>query len=91
MFDFPVSWHQAIVITVIIALAVAAPSAPGFIGVFQIACVAAFLLLGLSKELATSYSIIAHAQMFIIVICYGIYLLFKYKLNLTDLRENSDV
>lgn len=87
LFDIPASVPFVVAIGVIIALAVAAPSAPGFIGVFQTACVAAFALFGFSREEAIAYSLIAHAHQFVIFVGYGVWLMFKYNLSLADLRR----
>ena len=91
LFDLPANFWHAIGLTVFLALAVAAPSAPGFVGVFQVACVLAF---GLffdkqnidTKELGTIYSILAHTAQYIVIIGYGIYLLMRYGIRLRDLR-----
>lgn len=87
MFDFKASFYQAIIVTVVVALAVAAPSAPGFIGVFQVACIAAFALLGLSKETATTYALLSHLQMYLIVIVWGTLIMLKYGLALKDFQK----
>lgn len=78
------SFDLALALSVLVALAVAAPSAPGFIGVFQAGCVGAFVLFGISKEYAMAYAIITHVFQYIIYILYGIYLIFKYGLNVRD-------
>ncbi len=80
----------AVSISVIIALAVAAPSAPGFIGVFQTACVAAFALFGISKESAIAYSIVSHAFQFILIVGYGIFLLIKNNIRFADLMHRDE-
>lgn len=74
-------------VAVIVALAVAAPSAPGFIGVYQTGCIAGFALFGVDKELAVAYSIITHVYQYVIFVCYGIYVLSKYDLKLGDLQK----
>lgn len=74
-----------ILITVTVALAVAAPSAPGFIGVYQGAILFGFTMLGLTKEKAAVFSIITHAHQYLLVILYGLYLLFTYKTNFKGL------
>jgi uncharacterized protein (TIRG00374 family) len=51
---------MALTLTSTVALAVAAPSAPGFIGVYQAACIASFQIFGLSSEMAVTYSIVTH-------------------------------
>ncbi|MGI6680435.1 MAG: lysylphosphatidylglycerol synthase transmembrane domain-containing protein [Bdellovibrionota bacterium] len=82
-FDVP-SLQLALAIVVFIAFAVAAPSAPGFIGVFQVACVAAFDLCGGQKEIAVTYSIIAHMVHYFVFVTYGVCLLAKNGMSLFD-------
>ena len=53
--------HAGIAVMVMVALAVAAPGPPGFLGTFQAGCIAALALYGVGKEQALSYSIIMHA------------------------------
>lgn len=84
------TYYQGVLITVIIALAVAAPSAPGFLGVFQAACILAFHLIGLDKESATTYALLSHLQMYIFVIGYGVFLMFKYGLKISDLKTSKN-
>lgn len=91
-FDGGGSPWLAISIAVIVALAVAAPSAPGFLGVYQTACIAGFALYGISRETAAAYSIVTHALQYIIFISYGMYVLVTSELKLTDLtaRPSND-
>jgi len=75
--------------TVILAFAVAAPSAPGFVGVFQTACVAAFLLFGYSKELALAFALITHLHQYLFMILVGGWILVSRNLRLSDLRVGA--
>lgn len=84
------SFSLAITLTVLVALAVAAPSAPGFLGIFQAGCIAAFSLFGLSKETATAYSLLNHANQFILFIGFGIYILLHYGISLKELRTATE-
>lgn len=86
LFEIPASVPFAVAIGVIIALAVAAPSAPGFIGVFQTACIAAFALFGRSYEEAVAYSLVAHAHQFVLFVAYGVWLMFKYEISFAEIR-----
>lgn len=70
------------VLTVIVALAVAAPSAPGFIGVLQTGVVASFVLMNQSKEVAFGYSLVLHAHQFLFICICGAYGLARRKLSL---------
>lgn len=90
LFDLNASTLLASAITIILALAVAAPSAPGFIGVYQTACIATFILFGINKEVAAAYAIATHAYQFVIFIVYGIIVLFKHNINLTKLKKPSE-
>lgn len=86
LFAIPASAKFAITTAVMVALAVALPSAPGFIGVYQTGCIAAFALFSVSKETAMAYSLITHIFQYLIFVPYGIWLLSKYKLSLKQLR-----
>lgn len=86
-FDIPPSLWMAVAIAVIVALAVAAPSAPGFIGIYQAGCIAGFQLFGVSEELAGAYSILTHALQFVLFILYGIYFLLSSGLSFKELRR----
>ena len=77
----------AITIAVVIALAVAAPSAPGFIGVYQAACVAGMALFGMDTSLAVAYSIVCHVYQYIVFVVYGMYVLSKTGMKLGELRS----
>ena len=81
--------YQSAVVTAIIALAVAAPSAPGFIGVIQVGCIAAFTLLGIDKESAVAFSLVSHLHMYAITIAYGIYLIFHYGIDLIKINNTN--
>ncbi len=75
----------AVTVSVVIALAVAAPSAPGFLGVYQAACLAAFAIFGISSEVAVAYSIVTHIFQYLLLVAYGIFVLFKYSLHFSDI------
>lgn len=81
------SFLFALSIGVIVALAVAAPSAPGFIGVIQVACVAAFALHGVGKEQALTYAITFHVYQYIFLVSYGTYVVARHGLNWRDIRR----
>jgi uncharacterized protein (TIRG00374 family) len=64
-------WSLALALTVISAFAVALPSMPGFIGVFQWACIGSFLLFDLPKEQAVTFSIVVHIHQYLVNILTG--------------------
>jgi len=83
----PPDWWVSVTAAVIIALAVAAPSAPGFLGVYQTACVASFALFGRSAETAVAYSIVVHGYQYILFVAYGMYVLLRDNLKLSELHR----
>lgn len=91
LFDIPGSASFSVAIGVIIALAVAAPSAPGFIGVYQTACVAAFTLFGFAQEEAIAYSLVSHVHQFVLIVVLGFVVLLRQNISLGELRGGSSV
>lgn len=83
------SFELGTITTVIIALAVAAPSAPGFLGVYQTACLAAFALFHISREQALAYSLVSHAFTYLYHCGLGALILLAKGVKLSELRESS--
>lgn len=77
-------------VNVFVALAIAAPSAPGFIGTFQVGCVAALTTIyGLDKEFALAYSVFAHSLQYIMSIVLGLIMLNYEGLKFRELSKSS--
>lgn len=64
-----------LMVTVLVALAIAAPGPPGFLGTFQIGCLAALELFGVSREAGLSYAIVAHVVQAGCIIPAGLWIL----------------
>lgn len=64
-----------LMVTVLVALAVAAPGPPGFLGTFQIGCLAALGLFEVSREAGLSYAIVAHFVQAACIIPAGLWIL----------------
>lgn len=87
--DAPASPLLAVTAAVIIALAVAAPSAPGFIGVFEAAGRAAFVALNFPGDTGVTYALIMHIFQYVLFVAYGSYILMVYDLRLKDLMPGK--
>lgn len=74
----------SVFILVILALAVAIPSAPGFIGTFHYACALGLELFGIPGEEALSVAIILHAINFFPVTIIGLFFLWRGKMSLAE-------
>lgn len=90
MFPYSHSFLQGVAICIFVALAVAAPSAPGFVGVFQAGVVAACKLFSYPEAAAQVYSIVIHATTILFFVVLGFTLLFKHNLSLGELRKAAE-
>lgn len=90
IFDLNHSVILAVTLGVFVALAVALPSAPGFVGVFQVGCVAATSLFSYPLAAAQVYSLVVHALTFILLITVGFWLLSVHDLNLFELKKAAE-
>jgi glycosyltransferase 2 family protein len=82
MFHLPI--HSALVLTAIIAIAVSVPSAPGYIGSFQLGCVVGLAMYSVSESDALAFSIVHHLAQFVATVGAGIYSLWAQKLTLRE-------
>jgi glycosyltransferase 2 family protein len=85
-FDVQPSFGLSVLTAVMVALAVAAPSAPGFIGVYQAGCVLAFSLYGVKKEAAMAYAIFTHLYQYVMILALGVLSLVRNNVKLDELR-----
>jgi glycosyltransferase 2 family protein len=80
----------SIVVTAIVAIAVSAPSAPGYIGAFQVGCTLSLAIFGVSKSDAFAYSIVLHVTQFVGVVTAGLYSLAREGMTLRQIEEVSE-
>lgn len=90
LFGFDEGFVSGQITNLTIALAVAAPSAPGFIGTFHLGCFAALtLFFGYSDDIATTYALIIHAINMLFNGGAGAWASYKRGLSLSELRGSS--
>jgi uncharacterized protein (TIRG00374 family) len=93
LFMFPHEQHSlllSVTLCVFVSLAVALPSAPGFVGVFQMGCIAAASLFAYPLAAAQLYSIIIHLLSFLFVIGLGFWVLTIHDLTLFELKRAAE-
>lgn len=78
-----------VTVCVMIALAVAAPGAPGFVGTFQLGCVVALALFGYPEEFGVAYSIVLHALQAVTVVVCGFFILHRRGLRISDISRRA--
>lgn len=86
-FGYVLPFTVSLFILVILALTVAIPSAPGFIGTFHYACAMGLELFKIPQGEALSIAIVLHAINFFPVTLLGFYFLWKNKLSLSDMER----
>ncbi|MEJ6701645.1 MAG: lysylphosphatidylglycerol synthase transmembrane domain-containing protein [Akkermansiaceae bacterium] len=88
-FGVEASMWVGVTLCVMIALAVAAPGAPGFVGTFQLGCVVALALFDYPEEFGVAYSIVLHALQAATVVVCGFVILHRRGLNLSDISKKA--
>lgn len=86
-FGLGLGTYAAVFFLVVTAFSVAVPSTPGFVGTFEAAGAGAMMLLGMDKESALGFAILAHAASFIPVTLVGFIFLYRENLSLSGIRE----
>ncbi len=82
MFHLPL--QSALVLTAIVAIAVSVPSAPGYIGSFQLGCVVALAIYSVSESDALAFSLVHHLVQFVAIVGAGLYSLWAQNLSLRE-------
>jgi hypothetical protein len=77
----------SLVLTAVVAIAVSVPSAPGYIGSFQLGCVLGLAIFDISKNDAIAFSIVVHLTQFVSVIAAGLYSLWKENISLREVES----
>jgi glycosyltransferase 2 family protein len=89
-FGFKLSVFNGFAITVIIALGVILPAAPGFIGTFHYACKIGLVAFGVSDADALSYAILLHFFQMMPVVLLGLAMLPFQKVSLPGIIQHAD-
>ena len=76
--------------TITLSGLVVAPT-PGFVGVYQVFCVAALWIYGVEKSLATTFSLVLHAGQLIFTIVLGVVFLILEGVGLRELIKQSQM
>ena len=80
----------AFVLQGIVALGVAIPSSPGFLGVFEAMCIVGLGIYGVTQEQAVSYAIGVHLAWFVPITVLGLLELSRTGLRFHDMREHKE-
>ena len=88
-FNLDLPFSSSFVIMILIALGVAVPSSPGFIGVYQVACEMALEIVNVEPSIAKSYAIAMWTLNMIPTIIVGLIFLWTGKLKFSDIQKSE--
>jgi uncharacterized protein (TIRG00374 family) len=80
----------ALALVTVVAGAVSAPSAPGFIGTFQAGCVLGLALFGVSRADAIPYAFVVWAAQWVSQIILGVVFLFRENVSFRDIQAAEE-
>lgn len=80
----------SITVSTIVAIAVSVPSAPGYIGSFQLGCTLSLAIFQVSQSHAIAYSIVLHLTQFAGVVGAGLYSLAREGMTMRQLEAVSE-
>jgi uncharacterized protein (TIRG00374 family) len=81
-FDWPLPMTAAMTVGVFLAIASLVPAAPGYVGLYQFACVLALAPYGISESAALAYSIVAQGATILVIGLLGIAVAARFGLGL---------
>lgn len=86
-FGIQVDFAGALLVQSLLAFGIAAPSTPGYFGVFEFVVAAALALFGVPKDLGVAYGITFHITTFIPIVVLGLWSLARTGLHVRDAAE----
>lgn len=87
-FGIPVNFAGALLMQGILAFAITAPTAPGFVGVFESAIKLTLLLYAIPEDKAVTYALVYHATTFLPITLLGAWSLARTGLGLRNLQRD---
>ncbi|ACM21720.1 membrane protein, putative [Geotalea daltonii FRC-32] len=88
-FNITLPITASMLIMVFLVFAVMVPASPGYVGTYHAACVYGLMAFNISKEQSLSVALVMHGTGFFPVIVAGFYYLWRDKVSLKKISENS--
>jgi uncharacterized protein (TIRG00374 family) len=88
-FAFTISFFALMLMNGIAVLVTTIPSAPGYMGTFDLAGIAVLTAYGVNKEVATAYTFVLHAALLLPITILGAWYMLREGLSLTKVREEA--
>lgn len=87
--DLPM-FRASLLATVLVAIFIMIPAAPGFVGTFQAACIVALSVFGVPKEEALSFSLLVHGIQFSCISIIGVYCFVREGISFREVRRAEE-
>jgi glycosyltransferase 2 family protein len=85
--NLPESFLIGSALGIMVSLAVALPSAPGFVGVYEGACILALTIFGVSESASVAFGFTSHILEYVLIGIFGSVALYRNDLNLIKLSK----
>ncbi len=93
-FDFgtaEVTFFALMLMNGVVNLATTIPSAPGYVGTFDVPGIEVLVLYGVAEEVATAYTLILHVALWLPITLLGAYYMFREGLRWGDIQEAAAI
>jgi uncharacterized protein (TIRG00374 family) len=90
-FDFEVTFFALMLMNGVVNLATTLPSAPGYIGTFDGPGIAVLVLYGVADELATAYTLVLHAALWLPITLLGAFYMVREGLSWSDFGKATEM
>jgi len=86
-FDLQLSFFTLMLMNGIVNLSTTLPAAPGYLGTFDTPGIAVLVAFGVGRELATAYTLVLHAALWLPITLLGFYYMVREGLRWGDLTQ----
>lgn len=90
-FDFQVSFFALMLMNGVVNLFTTLPSAPGYVGTFDTPGIETLVLYGVSRTIATAYTLVLHAALWLPITLLGVYYMLKEGFSWSSFGEAAEV
>jgi len=88
-FDWKLPFNAAIAIALLLAVGSMLPAAPGYVGVYQVACVLALGMYGVSESRAVAFSVVAQVATLLVIAALGTVAVTRFGFRLELARRQA--
>jgi uncharacterized protein (TIRG00374 family) len=86
-FSLPAGFPAALLMQGVLVLGIAAPTTPGYVGVFEVIIKGVLLLFGVSADRAVAYAVTYHITTFLPIVLLGVWSLLRSSVDFAAVRE----